>query len=262
MSTDARIITEVDGHIATVTVHQPARRNAVSLAMWQQLDATLVDLARRDIRVVVVTGAGDRAFSAGADISEFATLRATPEQAQAQEHVSGDALTRLRDFPAPTIARIRGVCIGGGMELALACDIRLAADDARFAVTPGRLGLGYGLRETSLLVERLGASAVREILFTARMFDAADALRLGIVNAVETVDRLDELVTTYTDDIAANAPLTVAAAKRIIAEAERAEAERDAALCEALVRQCNDSSDFREGQAAFADKRRPRFTGR
>ncbi|MEM7405235.1 MAG: enoyl-CoA hydratase [Pseudomonadota bacterium] len=263
MSEDACIKTSVADHVATVTLHQPARRNAMRLTMWQELGDTMARLAAdHDVRVVVVTGAGEHAFCAGADISEFAELRTAPEKAEEYDAITHVTCTALRDFPKPTIGRIRGSCIGGGMELALLCDIRLAADDAKFGVTPAKLGLGYNLDDTVLLVERLGAPAAREILFTGRIFAPEEALRLGIVNRVVAVDELDALVAQYATDIAHNAPLTLKASKAIIAEANKIPPARDEALCAELVAACYASDDFVEGQTAFSEKRKPAFTGR
>jgi enoyl-CoA hydratase len=213
------------------------------------------------VRVAVVSGAGSQAFCAGADISEFDEWRGDPERAAEYDAVTHDACETLRLFPKPTLARIEGSCIGGGFELALLCDIRICSPDARFAVTPAKLGLGYNLHDTELLVERIGAPATREMLFTGRKFDPSEALRLGIVNRVANEGELDALVEEYVVEIAENAPLTVQASKAIIAEANRGLSERDTALCQTWVDRCYASQDFLEGRRAFAEKRSPQFTG-
>ncbi len=252
----------VSDHIARVTLNQPRRRNAMRLSMWRELDEGLTTLAADpQVRVVVVSGAGNQAFCSGADISEFDEWRGNPERAAEYDAVTHDACEALRLFPKPTLARIEGWCIGGGFELALLCDIRICAPDARFGVTPAKLGLGYNLHDTELLVERMGAPATREILFTGRMFDPSEALRLGIVNRVAERGELNALVDEYVVEIAANAPLTVQASKAIIAEADRVPSERDAGLCQSWVDRCYASDDFLEGRRAFAEKRSPRFTG-
>jgi enoyl-CoA hydratase/carnithine racemase len=263
MTADACIKVERSGALARVEVHQPARRNALRLAMWQQLGEVMTELATDDaVRVAVLTGAGDRAFCAGADISEFETVRSTPEQLAHYDRVSHGATAAMARFPKPLIGRIQGFCVGGGMELAMLCDIRVCNRSARFGVTPARLGIGYTLKDTQLLVDTLGAVAVREILFTGRLFDAGEALAMGMVNRVAGDDELDDLVKEYCDQIAANAPLSIQAAKQIVREATRDRADQDVALCDELIARCFDSADYIEGRRAFAEKRPPRFTGR
>ena len=263
MSEDAAILTTIEDGIARVTLHQPKRRNAMRYDMWVQLGETMNALAVDDtVRVVIVAGAGEQAFCAGADISEFDEWRNSPQQAQAYDAATHVSCQALGNFPKPTIGEIRGSCIGGGMELALLCDIRICSHDAKFAVTPAKLGLGYNLDDTSLLVDRLGAPASREILFTGRIFSPEDGLRLGIVNRVTSGDELAGVVEQYARDIAANAPLTLKASKAIIAEAAKVPDARDEALCDQLVNDCYASDDFIEGRRAFAEKRRPQFSGR
>ena len=263
MPADACILCETRGHVARITLHQPARRNAMRYTMWCELADTMEALADDDaVRVAVLSGAGEQAFSAGADISEFEEWRTTPEKSAVYDAAGHRAFVALGDFPKPTIASIRGACVGGGFEIALACDIRLCAADARFAVTPAKLGLGYDLDDARLLVERLGAPAAREILFTGRMFSPEEALRLGIVNRIAPADGLDAAVDACASEIAANAPLTVRASKAIIAEAAKIASERDEALCRRLVEACYASEDYAEGRRAFAEKRRPVFKGR
>ena len=261
-SPSASIDITVAEHIARVTLNQPQRRNAMRLSMWRDLYEGLTRLATDpEVRVVVVSGAGNRAFCAGADISEFDEWRGDPARAAEYDAITHDACESLRYFPKPTLARIEGSCIGGGFELALLCDIRICSPDARFAVTPAKLGLGYNLHDTELLVDRIGAPATREILFTGRMFEPDEALRLGIVNRVAESGGIDALVDEYVSEIATNAPLTVQASKAIIAEANRSPGERDAALCQTWVDRCYASQDFLEGRRAFAEKRSPQFTG-
>ena len=263
MTPHACIETERDGHVARVVLNQPARRNAMRYTMWRELGQTMEALAADDgVRVAVLTGAGEQAFCAGADISEFDEWRTTPARSSEYNAAAHRACTALERFPKPVVASIHGSCVGGGFELALLCDIRVAASDARFAVTPAKLGLGYDLDDTRLLVSRLGAPATREILFTGRMFTAEEALRLGVVSRVVAPSDLDAAVSGYVETIVANAPLSVRASKAIIAEAEKAPAERDEALCTELVAQCYASEDYAEGRRAFAEKRPPVFKGR
>ena len=251
------------GFVARLVLNQPRRRNALNFAMWSQLSAALQQLADDDkTRVVIVNGAGEQAFSAGADISEFAEWRGGDADKKKRYDSTVHAATQaLEQFPKPTIAAIRGYCIGGGLELALVCDVRVCSDNAQFAVTPARLGIGYDLEDTERLVSRLGAAATREILFTGRRYSAADAQRLGIVSHIVDSIGLDSAVTELAEQIAANAPLTLKASKRIINEALKPPAERDVALCDRLVAECYASDDYHEGQRAFAEKRRPNFQG-
>jgi len=263
MSLDPRIETARDGHVLRVTVHNPTKRNAMCHSMWQALADTLA-AAHDDqlLRVLVLTGAGDKAFCAGNDISEFKIWRDDPERHAAYDATSRRAMTLLRELPFPAIARVRGVCVGGGMEIALACDLRLAEAGARFAITPARLGLGYGLDDVSLVVDTVGASAARRLLFTARMHDADEALRMGLVDEVHSAAGLDAAVNELAVTIAGNAPLTLRAVKAAIAEACKSSGERDARRVQRLVDKCHASEDYQEGQRAFAEKRPPRFSGR
>ena len=212
--------------------------------------------------MIVVRGAGDTCFCAGDDISEFKHLRSTPEGVAAYHATTARAYRALREVPKPTIARIAGFCIGGGLELAQLCDIQIAAETASFAVTPAKLGIGYKLADVLLLTGNVSAKHAKELLFTGRRFPAADALRWGLVNRVVPAAELDAVVDEYAAEIAANAPLSVRAAKLLVHEAVKQATDRDIALCQRLVDACDGSADFIEGQRAFAEKRKPRFKGR
>ncbi len=262
-TTERKILAEKDGHIGRFTINNPDKRNAMTLAMWQRMGEVFEAWAQDpEIRAIVVRGAGDKCFCAGNDISEFKDLRSTPEQIAAYHATTERAYRALRDVPRPTIARIEGFCIGGGLELAQLCDLQIAAESASFAVTPAKLGIGYKLADVLLLTGNLSAKHAKELLFTGRRFSAADALRWGLVNRVVPAAELDAAVDDYAAEIAANAPLSVSAAKGIVHEAVKDAAERDQALCERLVEACDQSADSREGQRAFAEKRKPEFTGR
>lgn len=257
------LLCEVDDGVATVTFNNPAKRNALSAEIRHALPGLLHTLADDDaVRVVVLTGAGDAAFVSGADISEFAEQRTSPEARAAFDRTFADADEGWRALTKPVIARIRGFCMGGGLLTALKADIRIAADDARFGVPAARLGLGYSFDGIEALVGLIGPANVAEMLYSARRYTAAEAVHMGLVNRVVPVDRLDEEVGALARSICENAPLTVAACKVGIRDAMRDPSRRDLERHRAMVEACFDSADYREGQAAFLAKRRPRFEGR
>ena len=263
MNDPKQILVERDGYVARVIINRPERRNAISFAAWQSLAATFDNLsADPGVRVVVLTGAGDRAFCAGNDISEFAEKRSTPEQVEAFDAVIAHAYEVIQGIEKPLIARVRGSAVGGGFELMQLCDLRIAGAGARFAMTPARLGLGYTLDDVQLLVDRIGARSAREMLFTGRLFDAAEAERMGFVTQVVPDAELDAAIDACAAEIAANAPLAIRAIKVAIGEALKPPPDRDRARCEALAAACNQSEDYREGQRAFAERRSPEFRGR
>lgn len=260
--TDLLHVVSDDG-VATVTFNDPARHNTLSTGMRDALVGTLRALdADSDVRVVILTGAGDRAFSAGADISEFATQRTTPE-ARAEFDRGASLLGAVWDeMTTPVIAKIRGYCLGGGLLVALRADIRIAAAGSQFSVPAARLGLGYGPTSVTILLDRLGPAATSEILFSARRLDADEAARIGLVNRVVAADQLDATVTELARAIAANAPLTVAACKAAIRELGHEPGARNLARVDEMVEACFRSDDYREGQRAFREKRAPQFRGR
>ena len=263
MNDPKQILVERDAHVARVVINRPDRRNALSFAAWQSLAAAFDNLAADpEVRVVVLTGAGERAFCAGNDISEFAEKRSTPEQIEAYDAVTTRAYQIIRNCEKPLVARVRGFAVGGGFELMQMCDLQIASDGARFAMTPARLGLGYKLHDVQLLVDRIGPRAAREMLFTGRLFDAAEAMRLGFVTRVVPDEDLDATVDACAAEIAANAPLSVRAIKVAIGEAIKPAPDRDRARCDSLAAACNRSEDYREGQRAFAERRSPEFRGR
>jgi enoyl-CoA hydratase/carnithine racemase len=257
-----RLLVEVTGPVATVTFNNPGKRNALSADMRAALPGLLTSLnADGDVRVVVMTGAGDKAFASGADISEFgqqrtsAVARASYDQAWAAVNDAWASLDK------PVIAMIRGFCMGGGLLTALQADIRIASDDSQFGIPAARLGLGYPVAGVATLMNLIGPARTAEILFSARRFSAAQALRMGLVNQVVPADSLRETVLSLAGSIALNAPLTVAAAKAAIRELGRPDGRRDLARVEAMVEACFKSADYLEGQRAFAEKRPPSFSG-
>lgn len=247
--------------IGYVVLDNPARRNAVSGAMWRALPAAIASLNDDPaIRCIVLRGAGDIAFAAGADISEFEGHRSSEATVQAYEAATSAAHNALESSPKPVIAQIQGFCLGGGLALALSCDLRYCSADSQFAIPAARLGIGYGLHGHRRLVASVGHANAREIMFSARRYDAASAQALGLVNRVLPVAELADYVRALAGDLAANAPLTQAASKAVINAL--IENTHNFSACEALITRCMHSADYREGRTAFMEKRKPRFEGR
>lgn len=252
-----------EGAIGWITFDNPARRNAVSLAMWEALHRIVRGFAAdAAIRVVVVKGAGDKAFVSGADISEFDEKRSSPETVAHYNEAAEAATEALQHFVKPTIAMVRGFCIGGGVSVAMSCDLRIGAASARFGVPAARLGLGYEFKGVKKLVDVVGPAFAKEIFFTARQFSAQEALAMGMINRLVGDAELEAYVRDYAGTIAGNAPMTVGSIKTIVEEAMKDESARDMALCRQVVDDCFNSSDYVEGRTAFMAKRKPVFTGR
>lgn len=261
-STD-RMIAKKDGPIGWMQFNHPARHNAVSLDMWQAVPEILAEFERDDaIRVVVVRGAGERAFISGADISEFAEKRSSQDTVAHYNQISQRANLAIIDCPKPTIAMIQGYCIGGGLAVALCCDLRLAAANSRFAVPAAKLGLGYAFEGIKRLIDVVGPAYAKEIFYTARQFDAGEALQMGLVNRVLPVGDLDAFVQDYAAMIGGNAPLTIGAVKQCVNEAINHPDRRDLVAAQAAVDACFASADYVEGRTAFVEKRKPVFLGR
>jgi enoyl-CoA hydratase len=250
------------GEVRTLVLNRPAKRNAITLAMWEALPAMLEALAADpELRVLVVRGAGEAAFAAGADISEFERVRADVDAARRYSRTVERADRSLAAFPRPAIAMIHGFCVGGGLQLALDCDLRFASTDARFGITAARLGIVYGLASTRRLAAVAGPSHARDLLFSGRLIDSEEAQRMGLVNRVHAPHALEEETYAYAAALSRQAPLTQAGAKRMLLHLQGERPMTDADLA-ALIEGAYASGDYREGVRAFLEKRGPHFSGR
>jgi len=255
-----RLRVERDGPIGRMVFDSPERRNAINGDMWRGIAVAMGDFdSDPEIRCIVLRGEGTVAFAAGADISEFEQRRASDAAIKQSDGLVDAAHHAVEDSQKPVIALIHGFCIGGGLEMALACDLRYAAASSKFAIPAARLGIGYGVHGTNRLVATVGHAAAREIMFTGRRFSAEEAFAMGLVNRVLPDAELDDHVQQIALTLAANAPLSVAASKTTIGAL--IEAHGDFAKSRVLIERCMKSEDYIEGRRAFLEKRTPRFKG-
>jgi enoyl-CoA hydratase len=258
------LLMEKDGPIGWITFNQPQKRNAVSQEMWQRMPEYVRDLAADPaIRVVILRGAGETAFVAGADISQFKDRRRNASDEEEYRRISAAGSESLATLGKPLLAMIHGFCIGGGVSIAITCDLRIAADDARFGIPAARLGLGYHYRGMEKLMHLIGPAYTKELFFTARTdFSAQDALRMGLVNQVVPKADLERFTRDDAQVMARNAPLTLRSAKASVEQLLKPAADRDLAMLDRLITDCFNSQDYQEGVKAFSEKRRPQFQGR
>lgn len=263
MSEAPNVTFSAEGGIATLTLNQPAKHNAMTFDMWRSMP-DLVARAEADpaVRVIVLTGAGEKAFCAGADISQFGEKRTGEEAVRAYEEAVTNGMRAVAEAAKPTLARIRGYAFGGGLALALCTDLRLASAGSKFRIPAARLGLGYAFSNIESLVHRIGLGPTSDLLLSARVVDGAEAERLGLVNKTWSDESFADEAQAYIGAIATNAPLTLKALKAGLVETAKPHGERDRAAVDALVAACFTSEDYKEGQAAFKEKRTPDFKGK
>jgi len=257
-----KMISRTDNGVGWMVFNNPERHNAISLEMWEAaLEIMAGFRADPSVRVMVLTGAGGKAFASGADISKFKDERQEAAAVAHYQATTQKAYEAIQAMPIPTIAMIRGYCIGGGTAAAVCCDIRICTENAKFGVPAAKLGLGYGLQRARPLFDLIGPAYAKEMFFTGRNFDAREAEKMGLVNRVVADDQLEASVDEMAQTIAGNAPLTVRCAKIVVGELLKDPDQRDVAATERAVAACFASSDYKEGQAAFMEKRKPKFIG-
>ena len=258
---EGRLLWHKEGAIGWMVISNPSRRNAIGAEMWRAFPQAMAEFdADPEVRCVVLRGEGTVAFAAGADISEFEKRRSDPDAAKAFDGVLDRALFAIEGSDKPVVAMIHGICMGGGVEIALACDLRYAGGSSVYAIPAARLSIGYAVHGTNKLVATVGHAVAREILFTARRYNAQEALDIGLVNRVLPDGELEAYVRGVAATLADNAPLSIATSKAIIEASVHA--EPDFSKGEELIRRCAGSEDHKEGRRAFMEKRRPKFTGR
>ena len=251
------------GAVGTLIFNYPEKHNAMSPEMAQAAAAVIRDFeADPAVRVIILKGAGNKAFVSGGDISKYESNRSTPEQIEAYNKMSSGFRDALNTAIKPTIAMIRGYCMGGGLAIALRCDMRICSEDSQFSVPAARLSIGYGADSLAQLVELVGPSVAKEIMFTARRYTAHEAHRIGLVNHVLQAGMLEAFVQQYADTIADNAPLAIVAAKHVINEYVKDPDKRNQALADKAVAACFASQDYIEGRRAFMEKRKPVWIGK
>ena len=260
---DGKILQSVADGVGVITFNNPEKRNAMSLDMWEGLGHALVELRDdAEVRVVIMVGAGDKAFVSGADISQFEKTRHNAEASEAYSKRSAAQRALLADYPKPIIACIRGFCLGGGMQVAMLADIRIAAENSQFGIPAAKLGIAYGYDGLKNLVSLVGPSWARLLMYTGMRIDSAEGLRIGLVDRVVPDAELWSATTDIARTISGNAPLAIQAAKITIAQVLKDPEKRDMDAIKQAGIACMDSDDFREGRRAFMEKRKPQFTGR
>jgi enoyl-CoA hydratase/carnithine racemase len=254
---------EKRGAVGCIVFDQPARRNAINGEMWRGIAPAMAQFDRDpEVRCVAFRGAGTEAFSAGADISEFEEKRAARESVGAYDNLLDQVLHAIQDSPKPSVAMIYGFCLGGGLEIALACDLRYCATSAQFGIPAAKLGLAYNVEGHKRLLETVGHARAREIMFLGRRYNSDEALAMGLVHQVLPESDLEPFIARILSDLSANAPLSILNSKTIIEEYVKAAGAPDHARMQAAIERCAKSADYAEGRRAFMEKRKPQFRGR
>jgi enoyl-CoA hydratase/carnithine racemase len=260
---EGRLVVERHGAVGWIVFDQPAKRNAINGAMWRGILPAMAGFdADPQVRCIAFRGAGTEAFAAGADISEFETIRAKREAVAEYDGLLDRVLHAIQDSRKPSLAMIHGFCMGGGLEVALACDLRYCGESAQFAIPAAKLGLAYNVEGHKRLLETVGHARAREIMFTGRRYDAADGLAMGLVHEIVADAELEVFVDGVLKTLTENAPLAIANSKTIIEEYVKASGAPDHKAMDAAIDRCARSADYEEGRKAFMEKRKPRFQGK
>jgi len=257
------LLIEKRGAVGWIIFNQPAKRNAINGAMWRGIAPAMAQLeADREVRCIAFRGAGSEAFASGADISEFEEIRAQKEAVAEYDELLDQVLHAIQDSRKPSVAMIHGFCMGGGLEVALACDLRYCGRSGQFGIPAAKLGLAYNVEGHKRLIETVGHARAREIMFLGRRYSADEALAMGLVNGVFEDDALEREVSSLISQLCSNAPLAIANSKTIIEEYVKSSGEPDQARMAAAIERCAKSADYQEGRRAFMEKRRPAFEGK
>jgi enoyl-CoA hydratase len=258
-----KMLAAKDDGVGLITFNQPEKRNAMSMEMWTGLGDILDEFAEdSSVSVVILTGAGNKAFVSGADISQFEKNRNSADGQKEYDRATGIGRQKYHDFKKPVIARIRGFCMGGGLAIAMASDLRIASTDSQFGIPAARLSIAYAPDSVKRLIDLVGPAHARMILYTAKRIDAQEAERIGLINKMTSEEGLNDVVLDIARTIADNAPLSVAASKLTINEMLKDESQRDMAAIQAQMEICFNSADYKEGRTAFMEKRPAKFIGK
>ena len=260
--TTEKMLSRVEEGVGYITFNNPEKHNAVSIEMWDALEKILDEFrSSKEIRVIVLNGAGGKSFVSGADISKFDKERSSKDAVLSYNKRTQKVYELLETFPKPTIAMIDGYCIGGGLNLAVCCDIRICSEKSKFAMPAAKLSLGYPFSSIKRLFDVMGPGMAKHFMFTAEKISASEAHACGLVQKLVSEENIETYVRDYALTISHNAPLTIKAMKQIGIEILKNPDERDLLLCEQLASACFDSEDYKEGRKAFMEKRKPNFKG-